>query len=226
MIAYSGIETISNLAEEAEKPGRSIPRASLGIVVALLTVYLGITVISMMAMPVYQDASGTYTTDLATTYAEDPVLGIVDNLPVEALITPLRFFVGILAATILLVAANAGIIGISRMQYSLATHRQLPQILGRLSSRSLTPVVAIAGYGALAALIVIPGESELLADVYAYGVMLSFMMAHLPVLALRWRQRRPSAPSRFPSPCGFEAGKYRSWWFWVPWGRLSGGWRS
>ncbi|MBA4115125.1 MAG: universal stress protein [Rubrobacter sp.] len=198
LIAYSGIETISNLAEEAEDPGRNIPRASLGIVVSLLTVYLGITVISMMAMPVYQDASGTYTTELATTYAEDPVLGIVDNLPVEALIAPLRIFVGILAATILLVATNAGIIGISRMQYSMATHRQLPSILGRLSPRSLTPVVAIAGYGALAALVVIPGQSELLADIYAYGVMLSFTVAHLSILALRWRRPELERPFKVP----------------------------
>lgn len=198
LIAYSGIETISNLAEESEDPGRNIPRASAGIVVALLSVYLGITIISMMAMPVYQDASGTYTTDLATTYAEDPILGIVDNLPLEALIAPLRIFVGILAATILLVAANAGIIGISRMQYSLATHRQLPQILGRLSPRSLTPVVAIAGYGALAALIVIPGQAELLGDIYAYGVMLSFTVAHVSILALRWQRPELERPFKVP----------------------------
>jgi APA family basic amino acid/polyamine antiporter len=198
MIAYSGIETISNLAEEAKDPGRSIPRASAGIVAALLGVYLGITVISMMAMPVYQDATGTYTTELATTYAEDPILGIVDNLPIQFLVAPLRVFVGILAATILIVAANAGIIGISRMTYSLATHRQLPQLFGRLNPRSLTPVAAIVGYGALAALVLIPGQAEILADIYAYGVMLSFTIAHIAILALRWRRPEIERPFRIP----------------------------
>jgi APA family basic amino acid/polyamine antiporter len=101
-------------------------------------------------------------------------------------------------ATILILAVNAGIIGISRMQYSLATHRQVPQILGRLSSRTLMPFVAIMVFGALAALIVVPGNGELLADMYAYGVLLSFTVAHLSIIALRWRRPDLERPFRVP----------------------------
>ncbi len=197
MVAYAGIETISNMAEEVNDPGRSIPRAAGALVAALLGVYLGITVISMMAMPVYE-TGGSYTTDLAGEYSSDPILGIVDNLPIGFLIEPLRIVVGILAATILIVAANAGIIGISRIQYSLATHREVPRILGRISSRTLMPVVAIVVFGALAALLVLPGNGELLADMYAYGVLLAFMVAHLSIIALRWRRPELERPFRVP----------------------------
>ncbi|MBV9454321.1 MAG: universal stress protein [Rubrobacter sp.] len=198
MVAYAGIETISNMAEETKNPSHGIPRAAGGLVAALLIVYLGITIISMEAMPVYQDASGSYTTALADEYSGDPILGIVDNLPIGFLIEPLRIVVGILAATILIIAANAGIIGISRMQYSLATHGQVPQILGRLSSRTLMPVVAIAVFGALAALVVVPGEGQILADMYAYGVLLAFTVAHLSIIALRWRRPDLERPFKVP----------------------------
>ena len=205
MVAYAGIETISNMAEEASEPGRVIPRAAGSLVVALLVVYLGITVISMEAMPIYQEASGSYTTDLAGEYAGDPVLGIVDNLPIGFLVEPLRIVVGLLAATILIIAANAGIIGISRMQYSLANNRQVPQVLGRLSSRTLMPVVAIVVFGALAALVVIPGNGTLLADMYAFGVLLAFTVAHLSIIALRWR--RPDLERPFKMPLALRMGE-------------------
>jgi APA family basic amino acid/polyamine antiporter len=197
MVAYAGIETISNMAEEVNDPGRRIPRAAGGLVAALLGVYLGMTVISMLAMPVYE-TGGSYTTDLAGEYASDPILGIVDNLAIGFLVEPLRIVIGILAATILITAANAGIIGISRIQYSLATHREVPRILGRISSRTLMPVVAIVVFGALAALLVIPGNGELLADMYAYGVLLAFTVAHLSIIALRWGRPELERPFRVP----------------------------
>jgi basic amino acid/polyamine antiporter, APA family len=37
-----------------------------------------------------------------------------------------KVYVGILAATILFIATNAGVIGASRITYSMASYRQLP----------------------------------------------------------------------------------------------------
>jgi APA family basic amino acid/polyamine antiporter len=55
------------------------------------------------------------------------VLGIVDSLGIHGVaLTAMRYYVGILAATILFIATNAGLIGISRLSWSLAEHRQLP----------------------------------------------------------------------------------------------------
>ena len=79
-------------------------------------------------MPVTQDAAGHYTTELGTTFAGDPVLGIVENLGLGAGLTDaLRIYVGILAAVILLIATNAALIGVSRLTYSMGQHRQLPE---------------------------------------------------------------------------------------------------
>ena len=80
MIAYTGIETISNMAEEAQGRGRTIPRSVGLVVMAVLGLYLLIPVVALSAMPVVKDAAGHYATELGSKFADDPILGIVENL--------------------------------------------------------------------------------------------------------------------------------------------------
>jgi APA family basic amino acid/polyamine antiporter len=205
MIAYTGIETISNMAEEARNPDRDVPRAVNYVLAAVLSLYAGISVIAMMALPVYRTAHGTYTTLLAQSpphgYAEDPVLGIVSQLPLHVLATGLRFYVAILAATILIIATNAGLIGVSRLNYSLSQHFQLPEIASRIHPRYQTPYVAILFYSAVASALLVPGmfftgESSFLGDMYSYGAMLSFTTAHIAIIALRCKEPDRVRPFR------------------------------
>jgi APA family basic amino acid/polyamine antiporter len=128
MIAYTGIETISNMAEEARDASRSVVRGYDLTVVAVLFIYAFLPIIALSAMPVTQDpASGAYATELGTTYAGDPVLGIVENMGLSAGFTEvLRYYVGVLAAVILVIATNAALIGVSRLTFSMGQYRQLP----------------------------------------------------------------------------------------------------
>ena len=61
---------------------------------------------------------------------------------------PLEYYVGVLAATILLIASNAGIIGVSRLTYSMGQHQQLPDRLRRISPRFRTPASGSSIFGA------------------------------------------------------------------------------
>src|SRR5207253_973811 len=82
------------------------------------------------------------TTDLASKNAGDPVAGVVEHLGLPNTITNgLGFYVAILAATILIIATNAGIIGVSRLTYSMGQHRQLPEIIRRIHPKYNTPYV-------------------------------------------------------------------------------------
>ena len=150
-----------------------------------------------------------YGTILGSVYKEDPVVGIVRFLPADLgwLKTILMPWVGILAATILLIATNAGLIGVSRLAYSLGQHRQVPPILGRVHPKRLTPYVAIISFGAVACvLLLLPGDTiSLLADLYAFGAMISFTVAHVSVVWLRHKEpdfRRP-----FRTPINIRVGK-------------------
>jgi APA family basic amino acid/polyamine antiporter len=203
MIAYTGIETISNMAEEAREETRTVPRAIRAVVVAVFAIYAALPAVALSALPVHKKADGGYATLLGTSqahggYAGDPVLGIVKHLNLGSLQSAGEIYVGLLAATILFIAANAGIIGASRLVYSMGLHRQVPNRLSQLHPRFSTPSVGILLFGGIACLTMIPGKAEFLGNMYAFGAMLSFTMAHLSVIRLRVREPDHPRPYRGP----------------------------
>src|SRR2546421_726079 len=114
MLAYTGIETVANRAEEARDPGKQVPRAVNLVVLAVLAVYAGISVVALSALPV-EPVPGHphhFHTLLGDEFQNDPVLGIVSRLGLHGtLLHAAQYYVGVLAATILFIATNAGIIG-------------------------------------------------------------------------------------------------------------------
>jgi basic amino acid/polyamine antiporter, APA family len=208
MIAYTGIETISNMAEEARDSARTIPRSVGFTVMAVLALYLLIPIVALSAMPVTQDAAGNYVTELGSTFADDPILGIVENLGLAQVPTEiLRYYVGVLAAVILLIATNAGLIGVSRLTYSMGQHRQLPESLRQLHPRYRTPYVAILIFAVIAIVTLLPGQTDFLATMYSFGAMLSFTIAHVAVIQLRRKRadvERPWKPPLNIRAFGFE----------------------
>jgi APA family basic amino acid/polyamine antiporter len=196
MIAFTGIETVSNLAEETKNPTKNVPRSVLSVFAAVLVMYTLIPVVALSAMPV-EVTNGGFTTELGDKFINDPVLGIVENLGV-GFTTILKAWVGILAATILLIAANAGMLGMSRLAYSMGQNRYLPPAVSRLHPTRRTPATAIIVFGVLSALLIIPGEVEILAAAYVFGAMLSFTFAHASIIGLRVREPGMPRPFRIP----------------------------
>jgi APA family basic amino acid/polyamine antiporter len=204
MIAYTGIETISNMSEEARDAERTIPRGVGLTVLAVLALYLLIPIVALSAMPVTPDAAGHYSTVLGTKFADDPVLGIVEHLGLGASLTDvLRYYVGVLAAVILIIATNAGLIGVSRLTFSMGQHRQLPDRIRQVHPRFHTPYVAILAFSAIAAVTMLPGETDFLATMYSFGAMLSFTIAHVSVVRLR--RRHPDRERKWKPPLNVHA---------------------
>ena len=189
MIAYTGIETISNMSEEARDAAKSVPQGVALVVIAVMALYLLIPIVALSAMPVFQDQAGNYVTELGTTFADDPILGIVENLGLGHSLTDiLRVYVGVLAAVILIIATNAGLIGVSRLSYSMGQYRQLPEVVRQIHPTYRTPYIAIILFAVLAIITLIPGQAKFLATMYSFGAMLSFTIAHAAVIRLRQKQ--------------------------------------
>jgi APA family basic amino acid/polyamine antiporter len=216
MIAYTGIETISNMAEEAKDAARTIPRSVGLVVVAVLGLYLLIPIVALSAMPVVHHG-GEYTTALGSKFADDPILGIVENLGLSGTPTEiLRYYVGVLAAVILLIATNAGLIGVSRLTYSMGQHRQLPEALRQVHPKYRTPYIAILIFAAIAIVTLLPGKTDFLATMYSFGAMLSFTIAHVAVIQLR--RKEPDRERTWKPP-----GNVRAFGFSVPLSAVLGG---
>jgi APA family basic amino acid/polyamine antiporter len=205
MIAYTGIETISNMSEEAKDASRTVPRGTGLTVLAVIGLYALLPIVALSAMPVTENAAGEFTTELGTTYAGDPVLGIVENMGLSAGLTDaLRVYVGILAAVILLIATNAALIGLSRLTFSMGQYRQLPERLRQVHPRFKTPYIAILVFSAVAVLTILPGQLDFLATMYSFGAMLSFTIAHVAVVQLRRRHSDRERPWKPPANIHFR----------------------
>jgi APA family basic amino acid/polyamine antiporter len=202
MIAYTGIETISNMAEEAKDESRTIPAAIKRVVIAVFVIYAAMPAVALSALPVKCVAGHCQTllgvSEAQGGYAGDPVLGIVKSLNLGPLQHAGEIYVGLLAATILFIATNAGIIGVSRLVYSMGLHRQVPEVLRRLHPRFRTPWIGIIGFGVIACVTLIPGQAVFLGNMYAFGAMLSFTIAHVSVIRLRIREPAHERPYRGP----------------------------
>jgi APA family basic amino acid/polyamine antiporter len=215
-VAYTGIETISNLAGETKNPRQAIPKATILLIVTVLGIYALLTNVALSAMPVHfvgqpnAITGSLYETELGTTYQADPIVGVVDNLPaaLHGVVRPLRAWVGLLAATILLIATNAALLGVSRLTYSQAGHRHLPSFLGKLHPKTNVPWIAIILGGAIAAVLLLPGlfgahEADLLGTLLSFGALIGFTAAHFAVVRLRWLGVESPGTFRIPGALHF-----------------------
>ncbi len=190
-IAYTGIETMSQMAEETKQPERRVPRALVMMIVTVLVIFAGISLVSLSAMSPQE---------LASEWARDPVAGIAFYLPVELIRTVLKPLIAILAGTILLIATNAGIIGISRLAFSLGSHKLVPPFISRIHTRFKTPYVSIILFSVIAIFILLPGffatdVFKNMGALYTFGSLLAFMFAHASIISLRIR--KPELPRPF-----------------------------
>jgi APA family basic amino acid/polyamine antiporter len=202
MLAYTGIETVSNMSEEAKDEATTIPAAISRVRLAVFAIYFTLPAVALSALPV-KLVNGEYVTSLGLPEeqggsAGDPVLGVVRAMDLGPLQQPIELYVGLLAATILFLATNAGLIGISRLVYSMGIHRQLPDGLRRLHPKYRTPWIGIIVFSGFAILVTLPGQAKFLGSVYSFGALLSFTMAHLAVIRLR--MTKPDFPRPYKGP--------------------------
>lgn len=189
MVAYTGIESIAQLSAETRTPVRTMPRAILITVGVLIFMYFGLTYVGFSVLSPFE---------LGHTYEENPIAGIVAHLPWgSALLTP---WVGILAAVTLFVAANAGLIGASRLSFNMGENYQLPRFLYKLHPRFRTPYTALGFFALLAITIVVlsRGRMSYLADLYNFGAQIAFFSTQMSLIVLRIKKPDLRRPFKVP----------------------------
>ncbi|HEU6445130.1 MAG TPA: universal stress protein [Gaiellaceae bacterium] len=199
MLAYTGLETVANLAAETREPGRTLPRslfAGIGLVVA---VSFAIGLVGISAFP-----GGV---GLGTEWLRAPLMGIAaeleDPMP-AALADAIRILVGATGALVLLVAVTTSISGAGRLAYSMGQRDMLPHTFGTLNRRTLISPAAIVSSALIASTLLvighfIPTEAvRFLAGLFSFGVLLAFTAAQLAVIKLRFSEPELERPFRVP----------------------------
>jgi APA family basic amino acid/polyamine antiporter len=204
VIAYTGIEAASNLAPEVRVSSSALRKTVTAGAVVVLLAFVGMSTVALMALPVQEgvavagDQTTGFGTELGGKFVEAPVLGVVEGLTSSAWRDLLEYAIAAVATLVLIQAANAGMVGITRTSYMLATHRQIPTAVARLHPRYTTPWIVISIFSVLVFALILPVDIELLAGMFAYGALIAFGLAHLSVCVMRFKE--PDLPRPFKVP--------------------------
>ena len=201
MLAYTGLETVANLAEETREPGVTLPRSVFSAIALVVGIYVLLAVVALSAFPVAGD-----TTAIGTDWLRSPLVGIVEALRgtfPDLVVDLLRGYVGLTGALILLAAATTSITGFTRLAYSLGEHGQLPRAFGRLNRRTLVSpqaivAVALISIAFLLGSTLVEDDVAFLASLFSFGVLLAFTAAQLAVITLRIKE--PDLPRPYRAP--------------------------
>jgi basic amino acid/polyamine antiporter, APA family len=210
MLAYTGLETVANLAQEAREPGKDMPRSLFGGLGAAVLISVVIGIVGIAAFPAV--AGPKVTTELGQDWLRAPLVGIVaafeGNLP-AFLVDVLRVVIGLTGAGILVAAATTAISGTGRVVYALGRHQMLPHAFGTFGRRSTLPPAAILGAAAVSITLIILAsaigrEVRFLASLYSFGVLITFTIAQAAVVRLRFTD--PELPRPFLVPFNVRIG--------------------
>ncbi len=186
MIAYTGIETVSNLAEEARDPRRTIPASIRLVAIAVFAIYFTLPLVALSALPVYKDAAGDYVTQARAAagqggFENDPVLGLVENLGLHGCVLERRQDLRRRPRRDDPLHRHE-----RRRDRRVADHvldGELPAAARRSSAGSTrasrrrgSSLIVFAGVISIAVLL--PGKVDFLGTMYSFGAMLSFTIAH------------------------------------------------
>jgi APA family basic amino acid/polyamine antiporter len=202
MLAYTGLETVANLASETREPGRTLPRSLFWGIGAVVAVSAAVAVVGVSAYPAENGQ-----TELGERWLRAPLVGIVaafgGSLP-DVLVDALRVFIGLTGALILLAAVTTSASGAGRLTYSLGRHQMLPHAFGVLNRRTLIPPISIVFTAVVASGFLLVSylspthEIRFLASLYSFGILLAFTAAQLAVLRLRFTDPGLPRPFRVP----------------------------
>jgi APA family basic amino acid/polyamine antiporter len=209
MLAYTGLETVANLAAETREPGRTLPRSLFAGIGLTVVVSVAIAAVGVSAYPSHPDPDGPggYATGLGEEWLRAPLVGIAEaldrSLP-SAIVDAISVFTGITGAAVLVAAVTTSISGAGRLAYSLGRYEMLPRAFARLNRRTLLPPVAILSTAAvscallLATVVVAEREVRSLASLFSFGVLITFTAAQVAVVRLRFKEPELARPFRVP----------------------------
>ena len=192
-VAFTSLESAAGQSGEVSVGRRGLKRLLASATASVLVIYVGISLVAVAALPVTPGAG-----PLRGEALDAPMIAIVHRFEPVWLSDIFVYTTAALATATLVLACHAAMLGLSRLAYSLTTNRQIPSVLGRLHPKYGTPYAVIALAAVFATALVVPRDLEALAGIYAFGAMLAFLIAHVSICVLRYREPDRERPYRIP----------------------------
>ena len=198
-LAFSGLESISQLSPAMRLPLRRTTRfAMTAVIITILVTSPVLTALSVGLLPeqIKATQSERFISELGW---------IIGGLG-------LKITVVLTASSLLLFASNTAIIGSYHVFLALARQGFLPKILELRNRAFNTPHIAVLIATSVPALLILltKGQLLLLGDMYAFGLLGAFFFSSLSLDKIRWRLGRRDF--------GFWVGVFTTLMVMVAWG--------
>jgi APA family basic amino acid/polyamine antiporter len=193
IISFVGLESISQAAQETRRPATIVPRTSIGVIftVFLFAVFLSFLTLGVERSEVFQDPKNV----------GKSVALIASHLPWIGPVA--EGFTAALASLVLLISANAGVMSVSRLTFSMSRFQFISNWFLKVDPVRRTPVRTIVIFAAIGAIqVVIASFTEnaidTLANLYAFGATMGYTIVMISLIRLRFTDPYTPRPYKIP----------------------------
>jgi len=206
MVSYIGIESISQAAEETIRPEKVIPKASFLAIALVIFMSLSFSILALGMLP-YQAIATSEEGSIK------PIVTLTESIPiVGSYMVWLVIFTGFILCT---VSTNTGVIGVSRVSFSMSRLKLLPKSFYKVHPKFRTPYKTIAIFSAISCVILLSylfmGRSgaemlRAIADLYNFGSLLAYMYVNASLIVLRNKEPDVKRPWKIPGSIRLKKG--------------------
>jgi APA family basic amino acid/polyamine antiporter len=191
IISFVGLESISQAAQETKRPATIIPRTSLALIFTVFILAVSFSTVGLGILP-WQEFQ---------IHEADPIAYLASHIPYLGIIAgPFAAFLG---ATILFISSNTGVMGDSRLIFSMSHFKLVSQWFSHVHPKHRTPSNAIVGFGWVGIVLTIiafltPRVLDTLANLYAFGATFGYMLVFISLIRLRFLDPYTPRPYKVP----------------------------
>ncbi|MBI1822253.1 MAG: APC family permease [Nitrospirae bacterium] len=191
IISFVGLESISQAAQETRRPATIIPRTSITLVFSVFIFALSLSILGLGVLPWQEFAK----------HLDNPVAVLAGALPIIGPVAGI--LAALLGAIILFISSNAGIMGASRLAYSMSQFKLISGWFDAVHPRYYTPVRTIFVFSMVAVIqtflsFLSPSAMDTLGNMYAFGATLGYTMVFIAMIKLRFSDPYSPRPYRMP----------------------------
>ncbi len=169
-ISYAGVTKVAAIAGEIKNPGTNLPRAMILSLFIMTLIYVSVAFALVGNLPLE-----ALKTDIKPIYTISKLLG-----------GPIVGYIAALVGVITLISmANSGVLAASRFPFAMAIDKLLPDFMGRIHSKYLTPVVTIVMTCFLMAMVILFLDVEKIAKLASAFMVMMFILVNACVIVLR-----------------------------------------